>query len=64
MTPTLPVILTDAADADDTLHTVEFATDADTIYVHDDADGHLTTLAWPVERVAAICAAMMAAALK
>lgn len=60
-TTTLPVILTDAADTDDVLHTVEFDVQDDTIYALDDADGHITVMAWPVERVPAICAAMMRA---
>lgn len=63
MTPTTPILLT-TDPTDDVLHTVEFQVQDDTIYALDDADGHITVMAWPVERVAAICAAMMAAALK
>lgn len=66
-TTTPPVILTSEPDIDH-LHTVEFVADDDTLYVHDQADdcvGHaLVTLAWPVERVPAICAAMMRAVQK
>ena len=60
MTPTPPVILT-TDPTDDVLHTVEFQVQDDTIYALDDADGHITVMAWPVERVPAICAAMMRA---
>lgn len=60
MTPTPPVILT-TDPTDDVLHTVEFEVQDDTIYALDDAGGHITVMAWPVERVAEICAAMMRA---
>lgn len=60
MTPTHPLILT-TDPTDDVLHTVEFEVQGDTIYALDDDDGHITVMAWPVERVPAICAAMMRA---
>ena len=63
MTPTIPILLT-TDPTDDILHTVEFEVQGDTIYALDDADGHITVMAWPVERVAAICAAMMKAVQK
>lgn len=60
MTTTIPLLLT-TDPTDDVLHTVEFEVQDDTIYALDDADGHITVMAWPVERVAEICAAMMKA---
>ncbi len=63
MTPTIPILLT-TDPTDDALHTVEFQVQGDTIYALDDADGHITVMAWPVERVPAICEAMMRAVQK
>lgn len=60
---TTPLLLT-TDPTDDILHTVEFEVQDDTIYALDDADGHITVMAWPVERVPATAAALLRAVQK